>query len=41
MSLSEQDGLEIGMKIYEEDGNRTYTLMIYGKGYLTDAKDEI
>lgn len=40
MSLSKQEGLDIGMKIYEDDGDRTYTLMIYGKGYLTDAEDE-
>lgn len=41
MSLSEQEGLEISMRIYEEDSDRTYTLMIYGKGYLTDAEGEI
>lgn len=35
MSLTEQDGLEIGLAVIKSGGDTTYCLMIYGKGYLT------
>lgn len=35
MSLTEQDGLEIGLAVIRSGGDTTYCLMIYGKGYLT------
>ena len=40
MSLTEQDGLEIGLAVIKSGGDTTYCLMIYGKGYLTRKQKE-